>query len=110
MTSEECFATLLSIHPVQFEPSVRFPGHLIEPGIHIDLKFSGEILVSRDGVIYEAINQEQLAEELRRVKDEGSFVFYSREHPEQSPPDSLMRTFEFIVSAGVPIRMLQAPQ
>lgn len=95
---------------MQFEPSVRLTGDLIEPGVHIDLKFSGEILISRDGVIYQSVNQERIEDELRRVKDEGSFVFYSREHPEQSPPDSLMRTFEVIVSAGVPIRMLQPPQ
>lgn len=92
---------------MQFEPSVRLSSDLIEPGIHIDLKFSGQILVSRDGVIYQSVNQDRLEEELRRVKDEGSFVFYSREYPEQSPPDSLMRTFEVIASAGVPIRTLQ---
>ncbi len=95
---------------MQFEPSVRLAADLIEPGVHIDLKFSGEILVSRDGLMYRAVNQEQLEDELRRVKDEGSFVFYTRDHPEQSPPDSLIRTFEVIVSAGVPIRMLQPPQ
>lgn len=94
---------------MQFEPSVRLPTDLIEPGVHIDLKFSGEILVSRDGLVYEAINQEQLEDELRRVKEEGSFVFYTRDHPELSPPDSLMRTFEVIAAAGVPIRMLQPP-
>jgi hypothetical protein len=95
---------------MQFEPSIRLSVDLIEPGIHIDLKFSGEILVSRDGFVYEPINKEQLEDELLRVKHEGSFVFYTRDHPEQTPPDSLMRSFEVIVSAGVPIRMLEPPQ
>ncbi|HSE36294.1 MAG TPA: hypothetical protein VLG74_03260 [Blastocatellia bacterium] len=93
-----------------FEPSIRLPADLIEPGIHIDLRSSGEILVSRDGFMYESINKEQLEEELLRVKHEGSFVFFTRDHPEQPPPDSLMTTFEVIASAGVPIRIMQPPQ
>ena len=39
-------------NPMQPEPSIKLPAEAIKTGLHVDLKFSGDILVSRDGQTY----------------------------------------------------------
>ena len=89
------------------EPSIRLPEEIISPGVHMDIKFSGAILVSKNGITYHCISDEELPEILNDIKDEGTFVLYTRETPEIKPSDTMLSIFRNIVNSGVPIRMLE---
>jgi hypothetical protein len=88
-------------------PSVKLPADLIKPGIHVDLKFDGDIRISEDGEVYKKVTLAELKEELAKVKERGAFIVYSRELPYQRPPESLMRTFAEIARLEIPIQMLR---
>jgi hypothetical protein len=88
-------------------PSVRLPADLIKPGIHVDLKFDGDIRISEDGEVYKKVTLDELKTELAKVKERGAFIVYSRELPYLRPPESLMRTFAEIARLEIPIQMLR---
>ncbi|HYO13904.1 MAG TPA: hypothetical protein VE685_11980 [Thermoanaerobaculia bacterium] len=88
-------------------PSVKLPADLIKPGIHVDLKFDGDIRISDDGEVYKKVTLAELKAELAKVKERGAFIVYSRELPYQRPPESLMRTFAEIARFEIPIQMLR---
>jgi ankyrin repeat protein len=52
------------------------------------------------------LTERQLIEKLDAVSRTGGTLLYSREAPEADPPDIVMRTFERITDAGLPIRLV----
>ncbi|MFN2527038.1 MAG: ankyrin repeat domain-containing protein [Actinomycetota bacterium] len=55
------------------------------------------------------MTQNHLVEELERVKALGGLVLYSRDNPDQDPPKIVFETFQRIVDAELPMKLLDEP-
>lgn len=77
---------------------------------YLHLRHSGRVFVVRGDTKEEYwTDRDGLREELARVKRAGGMILYSRQNPDQDPPEVVAQNFKIMTMAKVPLEMVADP-
>ena len=80
---------------------------LLEATLYVHLAADGRILILPGNRLRtQWVTRDVLEAELERIRELGGVVLYSRDHPEQAPPDVVLETFERIASYKMPMKLV----
>ena len=83
---------------------------LLQATLYVHLTNDGRVLILRgDRLRTEWVTRSELEPELRRIRDLGGLVLYSRENPAEDPSAAALETFARIVDHKLPLKLVAEP-
>jgi hypothetical protein len=83
---------------------------LLEATLYVHLANDGRILILPGNRLRtQWVGRDELEAELRRIRDLGGLVLYSRENPAEDPSAAVLETFARIVAYKLPMKLVAEP-